>query len=463
MKTWTRPLILSFCAALLAGCLPKKRIVWSPDGSMAAVITDRDLRFIDAEGAVLPMRLSGTVGQCAWFSDGKRIAAVLSRNAETWDDVAQALTDGQQAFIKEYAAQAKQAILAYQGDWKDFEFSQKQPCSTSLEVALMMYLRDKLSEGLPEKLGDEWEGVRKIELSISDLQVFTLEGATPAPGPVLATSIDDITRPNVSPDGNFVAYLNQQWDRADAAPALYVVPTRSGGAKLVAERVALGHDWSTDGRSLALIRATSEQPEDDSNVRLGVLTTATVAKPDGTLLDEPSPVEDRVGLIFSEALSVRWMKDGRLLFSSVELSLPATSREMPQEWSLFTLDPRMPASVNRVLGRDLDRPLNSEVPLFELSPDEARVLLPGSNGHVTIYEFASGTADDLVPVGEGRESKMRSFPSWRNNDEACFVVPGSDKGSPKQAAEVVMWKDGKLQNLSQDWPEDMRAGWLVGG
>lgn len=463
MKTWTKPLILSLVVSLLAGCFPKKRIVWSPDGGMAAVITDRDLRFINADGGILPLRLSGPVGQCAWFADGKRIVAVQSTKTKTWGALSKCLTEQQVRVITDFAKEIRPRIMSYQGKWDDFELSDRKHLPTSVEVAAMIYLRDEISDGLREKLGDEWEGLEKLELDVSDLRVFTLYGDTLKPGAKLATSIDDITRPNVSPDGNFVAYLTQQWDRADAAPALYVVPTRSGGAKLVAERVALGHDWSTDGRSLALIRATSEQPEDDSNVRLGVLTTVTVAKPDGTLLDEPSPVEDRVGLIFSEALSVRWMKDGRLLFSSVELSLPATSREMPQEWSLFTLDPRMPASVNRVLGRDLDQPLNSEVPLFELSPDEARVLLPGSNGHVTIYEFASGTADDLVPVGEGRESKMRSFPSWRNNDEACFVVPGSDKGSPKQAAEVVMWKAGKLHSLSQDWPDEMKAGWLVGG
>ena len=180
------------------------------------------------------------------------------------------------------------------------------------------------------------------------------------------------------------------------------------------------------------------------------------------LLSEPSPVEDRVGLIFSEVLGVRWMKNGRLLFSSVELCLPATTRDMPQQWSLFVLDPKMSASVNRVLGRDLVDPRSSEITLFELSPDETRVLLPGPNGQVTLYEFASGDSVALVQNAFASESKTRSLPSWRNNNEVCFVVPGSAKGKPKKPAEVVIWKKGQRRNLSKNWPDDMKDGWLVG-
>lgn len=462
MNTWTRPLILTLGLALLVGCLPKKRIVWSPDGSMAAVITDRDLRFIDAEGAVLPLRVSGTVEQCDWFADGKRIVAVRSTKAGAWDEVAKALSKEQIAVIKDFANQVRPRIMAYQGDWDDFELSDQKHSPTSLEVAAMIYLRDKLSKGLHEKLGDEWDGLQKLELDISYLQVFTLEGAKLNPGPKLATSIDDIKRPNISPDGRFVAFLTKQWGRADAAPALYVVSTETGGPRLVAERVALGHDWSADGRRLALIRATSEQPEDDSNVRLGAVTTATVVGPDGALLNEPSPVDDRVGLIFSEVLGVQWMKDRQLLFSSVEMRLPATTRDMPQQWSLFALDPKMPASVNRVLGRDAEQPLSSDITLFELSPDETRVLLPGPNGRVTLYEFASGKSVALVHDEDGSERKTRSLPSWRNNNEVCFVVPGSLAGMPKKLAEVVIWKDGKKRSLSKGWPDDMKDGWLVG-
>lgn len=462
MSSWKNSLILTLAAALLVGCLPKKRIVWSPDGRMAAVVTDNDLRFIDGEGAVLPLRLAGAVKQCAWFPDAGRIVAAFSTKAKTWSEAEKLLSNAQTARISAFAREVRPRIMAYQGDWDDFKLSPQDKHSGSMELAAMIYLRDRLSEGLPKKLGEKWKDLEDLEMDITRLGVFTIEHSTLSPGRILAASIDEINTPRVAPGGKLVSFLTGRWEGSDDDAALYVVPTGSGPSKLIANHVALDYDWSPDGRSLAFIRATSAKPEDDADARIGQLTTATVAAADGTLFEEPSPVKDRVGLFFSEIMGVRWLKDGRLLFSSVELCLPVTTGDMPQQWSLFVLDPRMSASVTRVLARDFIQSMEDSLPLFELSPDERRVLLPQSNGHIAIYEFATGESTRLVKKQDDAEDKIRSLPCWRNNDEVCFVVPRRSKGNTKIPAKVVIWRDGNQRSLSKDWPDDMKNGWLVG-
>jgi len=429
---------------------------------MAAVVTDHDLRFIDGNGSVLPLRLAGSIKQCAWFPNAKTIVAVQSTKAKTWDDAARVLSIEQTARIKAFAHEVRPRIFAYQGDWDDFQFSPDKKRNTSMEVAAMMYLRDRRSEGLREKLKDKWDDLKDIELDVSRLGVFVIKDSSLSAGCILATSIDEINTPKVAPGGRLVAFLTGRWNKADDELALYVVSTNGGPTKRIADDVALDYDWSPDGRSIAFIRATSSKPKDDADARIGQLTVATVATADGTLLKEPSPVKDKVGLFFSNVMGARWMKDGRLLFSSVELCLPVTTGDMPQQWALFVLDPRMPASVTRVLGRNVIQSMDEGLPLFELSPDEKRVLLPQLNGRIALYEFATGKSIQLVQKQADAEEKIRSLPCWRNNQEACFVVPARPNAKPKIPAQVVIWKDGTTHALSKDWPEAMKSGWLIG-
>lgn len=445
-------------SAIFAGCIPEKRIVWSPDGRRAAVTSAAGLFIIDDQGKVLKPRLTGTAARCDWFADGRQLAVIHTKMAERWEDMAPIFSPAETDAIKKRAESLREQILAYEGDWDKFDLDPDKKLSIDVELGALIYMRDHHSEGLAEKVGKQWTDIQTMKNAIWTLQLFTLKDDALEPGAVLLRTLAELRQPCVDPKGRNIAFLRTGSDQGQDVVSLSVVSTEAGPARHVASNVAIDYDWSPDGRSLAFIQAAGVDDEDADQIQLGSLTTITVAGSDGKLLPEWSQREQRVGLLFNAALGVDWLKDGRLMFSSVEVKLPATSRDMPREWSLFMLDPRMPASVARVLGRDLDGSLDLTLPLFELSPDETRVLLPGPKGRLSLYEFASGETTQLVSQDDS-EGKTRSIATWRGNDEVCYVnqlANGQDKPTP-----VVVLRKGKDERrLDADWPAEMKEGWL---
>lgn len=87
---------------LLAGCL-EKHVVWSPDGSRAAVIARDGLRLCDPEGTLTPLLLPG-VYQAAWLGDSRRLVVARKRNVDSWTPIAAVLGPERAAAI---AAQAE--------------------------------------------------------------------------------------------------------------------------------------------------------------------------------------------------------------------------------------------------------------------------------------------------------------------------------------------------------------------
>ncbi len=455
MKRTNALITIVIAATLSAGCLPEKRIVWSPDGSRAAVAAADGLYLIDAEGNVLEPRLLGSSARCAWFPDGRRLAVVQQKKVASWADVGELIGMEQPDEIRKIAEALRPRIMAFEGNWDDFEIDRENIVPPSIEIAALLYVRDNLGEGLPEKLGDKWDDLKKLEITVHQMQVFTLTEEAFKPGKILLRTFSEMISPRVAPDGANIAVLTPTSGGDDDAPALGVVSASGGELRKVAGFVGYDYDWSPDGSNLAYIHTTSTPGDDEDQVRLGSLTTIKVCDPKGALLEEFEQRKDRVGLLFNPLLGVRWLTDGRLLFSTVELSLPATTSDMPRRWSLFVLDPRMPATVLRVLARDFDEPLEESIPLFAVSPDETRVVLLGPGGQVVLYSFATGEAKTLMKIEDGGDWKC--LPTWRNNSEICFLKPAAEEGSD---TEVVLWKEGKMRTISGKWPEEMKKDWL---
>lgn len=460
MKALCKNISMCLVVGLLSGCLPEKRIVWSPDGQRAAVATPQGLYFIDAKGRLLAPKLSGTPARCEWFPDGKRLAVVHTEPAKKWNDVKPLYTPEQAATIVQAAGDLRSRALAYDGDWDKFNLDPHEKLSGGMEMAALLCLRDEHSEGMPEKLGEKWREIQNMEATIWLIQAYTLKDDALEPGAVLVRSLDEIRQPHIAPNGKNVAFLMNSAEASKDSLSLFIVPAGGGSARNVTDNVSIDYSWSPDGRSLAYISCPTPQGDDKGMIQLGSLTTVNVAGNDGSLMAAWAERKDRVGLLFNGALCVKWLRDGRLIFSSVEVTLPATPRDMPQQWSLFVLDPRMPASVTRVLARDLSQARDLSLPLFELSPDETKVLLPGQKGHVSLYEFSSGEEIEVVGQDDPK-GQTRCLASWRNDSEITVVVPSAKQDDPKAPSRVVLWKAGQTQPLSDSWPSEVTEGWLV--
>lgn len=447
----------SFFLTLAAGCIPEKRIAWSPDGQRAVVMSEQGLYFIDADGTLLAARLSVANARCEWFPDGGRLLVKHPVKARSWSEVAPLFTENEITRIKAEAGTLRERILAYTGDWDNFKFEPKADLSPGMTVAIILYVRDCLSEGLPEKLGEKWQDVKGMEADVWSLQVFAFSPTELVPGDVLLRTLEPLSTISVSPTAKVVAYVAPASSK-DATAALHVLPVGGGPSRIIASGVASRYDWSPDGRSLAYIRSMTPLAGGEDNVQLGTLTTVTIAGPDGELSNEALAPQDRVGLLFSSHLDVHWLADGRILFTSVEMTLPATTRDMPQQWTLFALDPKMPASVIRVLGRDLSEPLDAGWPTVLPSPDGRRVLLPGPQGAWTLYGIESGRTTVVVAAGKNNEQQY-SLPVWRSNAEVCLVIPVPVEGATELPRQVTLWSEGQpMKSLSDSWPEEVLEG-----
>lgn len=448
--------------ALAAGCIPEKRIVWSPNGNQAAVCTPNGLFLIDDKGTPLPGKITGSPTRCAWFKDGKRMIIVHAAQAKGWDDIAPLFDEAQRTMIATEAKSARVRILAHNGPWNQFELDPDNRLSPGQETAVVLYMRDKESTGLAEKLKDEWEGVAKATASIWQAQVFTVSAQALTPGLVLTRSLDEIRTPKISPKETLVAFPMTAADAKNDDVALHVVSIVDPQVKLVASPVGIDFDWSPDGRELAFVRSTSQAAnKNDESIQLGSLTTMAVADADGKLLPQWGPRNDLVGMLFNPVLGVRWLHDGRILFASIEVSLPATSRDMPRQWSLFSYDPRMPASVGRALGRDFSEALDPGLAMFEVSPNEESVLLPSPKGRVSSYNFRSGSTT-IIQGLDDPDGKFRCIPSWKSDTEISMVAPVAPADGAKATNEVMIWSNGKTRTLSDGWTDEIREGWMDG-
>lgn len=439
---------------LATGCLPEKRIVWSPDGSRAAVMSDDGLRIAMPDGKLSELLIPGA-RRAAWFADGRRMLVIVASKRARWDQIESDLSGEDRARVIELAQSLRTQVLAHTGTPDSFEPRNLSPVTPGQTLASVIYLRDKLPSGMAEKLGDHWKEIEKFELDLIRAAVFTIEGDRAVEGAKLLTGGDDLQEPSVSPSGRQVAFIRRTpmiegGDSMDPNDLVVIPADGSAAQPLIFEHVAFGYGWSSDGRSLALIHTPVVSPK---SVTVGAVATVEVVKEDGTLVDASNiNVEDRVGLFFNQFGCVKYLADGRLIFSAHAATLPATDQEMPRSWSLYAWSPSMRAGSTRLLGRGADAILTDEQSMFEISPDGKRAVMYGGNGDTVVADLTTGETSVWFDTKEAGGTQSR--PTWRNNDEVCAVTPDDvTKPKPEQWSVVLIPSEGAVRTLSPGWPE----------
>jgi hypothetical protein len=375
--------------------------------------------------------------------------------AATWKELAMEWSVPDRKAWHAEAAELRARMLRYEGDWDDFDFRVGKDMTGAKLVALLMYIRDEHSEGLPQKFGEKWKELRELTSTINMVGVYELRPDTIKLKMSLFGTLEGIRSVRLSPDADHVAFVVGAED--DGGTSLFVAPTDGSSApRLVERQVGAFPDWSADGQYLAYARASMPHPLMDKDAMgLGAIAWRRVRTPDGTLLKEFSETEDLAGVLYYETMRVRCLRDGRILFLAQDVQLPCAAGDMPQHFTLFEVSPGQRPTVARAITRQADEEISDTMGFFEVSPDDKRIVLPGDKGEIVMYDLGTGKVTQ-VSTAKDFEEKVRMVPVWRSNRELCFVVPGDE---PRRM-EVVLWHKGTTRMISKDWPESAVLGFL---
>ena len=146
---------IATAAALLTGCI-EKRVNWSPDGRWAVVIGYNGVLHISDGDGRLSDQIAVKVRDVTWFRDSRRFLMQRDVEAKTWDEVAAVLSVEHAETLIAAAGQMRDDFLAFEGDMDDFEPSNAGAVSQAELIAVGLYVRDYLPDGIREKLGDDW-------------------------------------------------------------------------------------------------------------------------------------------------------------------------------------------------------------------------------------------------------------------------------------------------------------------
>jgi hypothetical protein len=466
MAYWSVFAVAALCV-LLTGCV-SRRIVWAPDGAHAAVFAGDGLHVCGPDGALSETILPAN-GLAEWFSDSRRLAVMSEVGKQPWKDLQKVLSPEECQRV----AQGGRIVL---DEFKaGHSFTDAFNALTNMgdyeKNAVAAYLVER--EGTKEQAGTNWDALQQKEASVLQLRIGTLEEGKLALGPPLVSTVRRVLDIRVSPTGTAIAYT-AEGDKKDELQLLVLPTDGSAPPQLVARNTAYCSDWSVDGRYLLYVHALSESANSDQ-LCLGSLTRRGIL--DGTgKIEIQTNADDLAGLLFDANNKVRCLKDGRIVFAAVDLHLPCTSLDMPQQPQLFALDPERQAGVVPLIPRAMQDSLPGKTDFYEPSPDGKRIAISGEKGAVVVLTLATGVLDTVQAAGKeepasvqgtnseslaqykaqaaGQEATV-SVPAWRSADELCYIL-----ATNAQPAQVALWSHGTNRVLSANWPAEARKGFL---
>jgi hypothetical protein len=452
--SWSILAVATLCL-LMSGCVAR-RIAWSPDGAHAAVFAGDGLHLCGPDGALSETILPSD-GLAEWFPDSRRLAVMSVVGKQSWRDLAQVRYDPQSRTVtcvisieeKERIAQGGKTVL---DEFKaGHSFTDAFNALTNLgdleKNAVAVYLAKR--EGTKEQAGTNWDALQQKEASVVQIRIGTLEEGKLALGPPLINTLRKIMDIRVSPTGTAIAYT-AEGEKKDEMQLLVVPTDGSAPPQLVAKNTAYCSDWFVDGHSLLYVHAISESANSDQ-LSLGSLTRRGILNAAGRI-EIRTNADDLAGLLFDANNKVRCLSDGRIIFAAVDLHLPCTSLDMPQQPQLFALDPEREAAAIPLIPRAMQDSLPAKTDFYETSPDGKRIAISGEKGAVAVLTLATGALDTVQAAGK---DDTVSVPAWRSAGELCFI--STTKG---HSAQVALWNHGTNRVLSANWPPEARKGFL---
>lgn len=473
--------VLMIACTVWPGCLPEKRVVWSRDGSRAMVRAGED-RLLLLEGPKLTPRDAGMpVLGMDWLPDanGAPRAVLLKRHDyATWDSLKANLTAEEARKVLAAAKDLGEQFMAFQGSLDQFKLKDDSLLNDGVCAdAALLCLRDTATPELKAKFGGKWGELGEPKAYTAEVAVIDDAAKQADSGRVLDTFLVSGRVPVAAdPTGRSLALLLPRPDLslADAQPAYALAVcdlTRPKSLTVVDERVGIHVAWSRDGQQIAYFRYVGDPPKErrsDDASRLGHLTVRDISwtEADGKPVAQAGTPK-QVGVLFNSLAGLQYTSEGNLVFAALPMTLPATTEDMPQKWTLFRWDPRFPATVSRVLDSETSEWFAQPNPmwLFAVSPSGRRVLLAGDKDSKNLYLYDSKSGVRVVVEGiEWDEHGVQ--PTWRNEDQFCAVVVQGDSRGSANRRELVLFQidsSGQVKAescLSKDWSVEWAKGWL---
>jgi hypothetical protein len=458
---------------LLAGCFPEERAWWSPAGDRALVRLADGLHLADANGQLgTDLTELGEVQAVSWLAEGDGFVALRARVVHRWEE-ARALLPATEVQAVEALlplvlpmleaagrdARALDDLLNGLSELQSQRFAaalRLQHERTPAEIETRLRALPKGAE-LAAALVRPEAGHPLQELLLVRLNK---KGGVTHTQPLARRLLKPLHLPRVSPTQPLLALLSLDDD--GHSPVLEVLPLDGSPGHVVARQVSAAFDWTPDGRSLVFMAPLGGEGE-----KLVSLLRLEVVAPDGVLLrprletgPNGQPVErrgpDRLGeptplataLQFNRPL-LQVLADGRVLFASLPVTLPAVAPEPELAPRLFLADGKTVAPVPTAPG---DLPAN--LGWFTAAPDGLRVaVVESETDAVAVVELATGATQILSPAHPGWQ--CRTLPAWKSAAELTFAA--LHEGAPAWQ----LWRsDGDTRVLSGNWPAEALANWL---
>ncbi|HTW93621.1 MAG TPA: hypothetical protein VMD30_02430, partial [Tepidisphaeraceae bacterium] len=446
-------------AILITGCIPD-RFSWSPDGKWMTVLSYLGLRVCDQSGNLQPGTVPN-VGVAVWFPDSSRIMAASQRAVKTWAELQPILSPQQIDDVTAEAARLKSAAMAFdwsKGDWQAFLQSFTFTVDDSLKAPVALYLAANADQEWNQKIpAERRKQLSDVTAEVYDVSVCTLGASGLATsGPIFST-LQNIYGIRISPTGKDAIVVTAKPD-ADQQnlPCQLIILSVDGSQSLpLTETSSWYPDWTTDGKSVVFATATAPFTKDAS---LGTLRREQVIGDDGQILLMPQNTEDLAGIVFSPLSRVRCLSDGRIIFASAQVTLPATPSDLPKRMELFSLSPGQQATVSRLFPWQTVEDMGDGAQFFAISPDEKYVSIPDSSGKVDVITLATGeitVVQDKAFPNFDNNPQLVTVPSWRRGDELTFASPGNDPAH--MDVTVYSVPDQRQRNMSVTWPEALRS------
>jgi len=442
-------------ALLAGGCVVEERIAWSPNGDRAAVWGPAGLFLADPMGKLCGP-LATSVTAAVWMPDGREMVVLREYPLGRWSDVAGLLSEPERRRIEALSPAVAEAIrgaleVATNG-LAGVDEAFLKPLGLSLDpaaaAAALLCLRDTATDvwsNLIARLGpDDRSAGTEVRVMLYELSALALSstGTVAAVRP-LYRSLVPITALRASPLTRAVAFRvgRSIWAMPVDSPA--AEPTR------IAERVSGRFDWTPD--AAALTYAVPLGGADENGLHLAHVQSTTLCR-EGDRLKAGATVP-HVLAAFPYPPRLRYLGDGRLVFSAVAISLPraATMSDSAERTALF---------LARWTANDPDRPrierirceaLPADLRDFEPSPDGRRIAIVESGSDIVAVLDVATAEMRIVQNASG--AKTRALPGWRTPDELYFAA----QPAPGQPAEWRCWTGAAIRVWSVGWPTGLVA------